>query len=106
MKLVAPAAARNKEPIRQVLADVLPSEGLVLELASGSGEHAVYMAQTFPVHTWQPSDRDAAALASIAAWHAEVALASTASSRRRRMPSSIDPCARAIRPGESAISQI
>src|SRR5262245_47720730 len=75
MKLVAPAAARNREPIRDVLARQLPSRGLVLELASGSGEHAVYMAQHFPALSWQPSDREASALASIETWRGEVGLA-------------------------------
>jgi hypothetical protein len=74
MKQHAPAAARNREPIREVLARVLPSQGLVLELASGSGEHAVYLAQHFPALTWQPSDVSDSALASIEAWRAELAL--------------------------------
>jgi trans-aconitate methyltransferase len=75
MKLQAPAAARNREPIRDVLARVLPAHGLVLELASGSGEHTMYFAQCFPQLTWQPSDRDEAALTSIEAWRTELALA-------------------------------
>lgn len=74
MKLQAPAAGRNREPIREVLARVLPASGVVLDLASGSGEHAVYFAQHFPALTWQPSDLDDRALASIATWHAEVGL--------------------------------
>jgi hypothetical protein len=73
MKQHAPAAARNREPIREVLARVLPPQGLVLELASGSGEHAVYMAQHFPALEWQPSDIGDAALASIAAWRLDAA---------------------------------
>lgn len=64
----APAALRNRDPIAAVLAEVLPAEGLVLELASGSGEHAVHFARVFPALTWQPSDPDAQARASIAAW--------------------------------------
>jgi len=74
MKQHAPAAARNREPIREVLARVLPARGLVLELAAGSGEHAVYLAAQFPALEWQPSDVDDTALASIAAWRAEAAL--------------------------------
>ncbi len=67
MEFHAPATARNREPIRQVLSRALPPVGLVLELAAGSGEHAVYFAASFPHLAWQPSDSDAAALASIAA---------------------------------------
>jgi hypothetical protein len=74
MKQHAPATARNREPIREVLARVLPTQGLVLELAAGSGEHGVYFAAQFPALTWQPSDLDPVALASIAAWRAEAKL--------------------------------
>jgi SAM-dependent methyltransferase len=67
-RLQAPATLRNREPILDVLREVLPPSGLVLEIASGSGEHAVYFAQHLPRLTFQPSDPDAAALQSIAAW--------------------------------------
>ncbi len=70
----APAAARNREPIRDALGDVLPARGLVLEVASGSGEHAVFLARAFPALAWQPTDADPSALASIEAWRAEAAL--------------------------------
>ncbi|HEX8302060.1 DUF938 domain-containing protein [Sphingomonas sp.] len=68
MKRHAPATARNREPIADVLADVLPSRGLVLEVASGTGEHCAFLAERFPALEWQPSDPDADALESIAAW--------------------------------------
>lgn len=74
MKQHAPAAARNREPITAVLAQELPASGLVLELASGTGEHAVHFAAAFPAIVWQPSDPDSAARASIAAWRAEAGL--------------------------------
>ena len=70
----APAAQRNREPILAVLREVLPAQGLVLEVASGSGEHAVHFAAAFPKLTFQPSDPDPAALASIDAWARESAL--------------------------------
>jgi uncharacterized protein DUF938 len=70
----APAAERNKEPIAEVLREVLPASGSVLEIASGSGQHAVYFASEFPRLTWQPSDRDPDAVASIAAYRAEAGL--------------------------------
>jgi hypothetical protein len=74
-KRTSPAAQRNAEVIAGVLAEVLPARGLVLEIASGSGEHAVALAGRFPEITWQPTDRDGAALASIDAWAAEAGLA-------------------------------
>jgi SAM-dependent methyltransferase len=74
MKQSAPATERNREPIREALAPHLPAEGLVLEIASGSGEHAVHFARAFPGLAWQPTDPDPAALASIAAWRDEAAL--------------------------------
>ena len=64
----APAASRNVGPIGGVLAEWLPDDGLVLEVASGTGEHALAFATRFPSLTWQPSDPDPLALSSIAAW--------------------------------------
>ena len=71
----APAALRNREPIAEVLAEWLPDEGLVLEIASGTGEHGVFFAGRFPGLDWQPSDVHPDALASIAAWRAAADLA-------------------------------
>jgi hypothetical protein len=67
----APAAARNVGPIGDVLADWLPPIGVVLEIASGTGEHALAFARRFPHVDWQPSDPDPQALASIEAWQEE-----------------------------------
>jgi SAM-dependent methyltransferase len=64
----APAAARNVIPIGDVLAEWLPGAGTVLEIASGTGEHALAFARRFPALRWQPSDPDPEAIASIAAW--------------------------------------
>lgn len=64
----APATLRNREPIAEGLAPLLPPGGTVLEVASGSGEHCAFFAPRFPDVTWQPSDPDAAALTSIASW--------------------------------------
>jgi hypothetical protein len=64
----APHALRNRDAIVGILRPRLPQRGTVLELASGSGEHALYNAQAFPRLQWLPSDLDAAALISIAAW--------------------------------------
>lgn len=70
----APAAMRNREPIAGVLEEWLPDGGLVLEIASGTGEHAVFFADRFPALDWQPSDINEDALASIRAWRDEAAL--------------------------------
>ena len=67
----APHVARNAAPIVDVLRETLPAEGLVLEVASGTGEHALHFARTFPPLAWQPSDPDPAALRSIEAWRAD-----------------------------------
>jgi SAM-dependent methyltransferase len=64
----APAAARNREPILRVLRDFLPQPALVLEIASGTGEHAAWFSSAIPELTWQPTDHDPEALSSIAAW--------------------------------------
>ena len=72
--LTAPSVARNREPILAVVRRALPERGLVLEIASGSGEHAVYFAAALPGLTWQPSDPDPEARASIAAYRAAMAL--------------------------------
>ncbi|MEP9361098.1 DUF938 domain-containing protein [Sphingomonas sp. KR3-1] len=68
MKRHAPATERNRDPIAAVLAEILPLAGLVLEIASGTGEHVAAFAARFPALDWQPSDPDAESLASIAAW--------------------------------------
>ncbi|MBL8544668.1 MAG: DUF938 domain-containing protein [Hyphomonadaceae bacterium] len=71
----SPSTARNREPILDALRSLLPSEARVLELASGTGEHAVFFAGAMPGWSWQPSDPDAAARASIEAWRQEAAIA-------------------------------
>eukprot|EP01034_Spumella_vulgaris_P001282 gene1282-1694_t len=74
----APATLRNRDAIAAVLGEWLPATGTVLEVASGSGEHIVHFAATFPALNWQPSDPDPAGLVSIAAWSAEAELANIA----------------------------
>lgn len=71
----APAAERNRDAILSVLARVLPRSGVVLEIASGTGQHAVHCAAALPDTVWQPSDPDADARDSIAAWRAHAGLA-------------------------------
>ena len=75
MKKHAPATLRNREAICAILQQELPDSGTVLEVASGSGEHAVFFAAAFPALIWQPSDPDPEACASIAAYAQEAALA-------------------------------
>jgi SAM-dependent methyltransferase len=72
--LASPAVARNRDPILAVLRRVLPARGTVLEIASGTGEHAVHFAAGLPHLTWQPTDPDTDALASIAAHRASAQL--------------------------------
>jgi SAM-dependent methyltransferase len=67
-RLFAPATQRNRDAILTLLRDVLPAQGLVLEVASGSGEHIAHFAAALPGLTFQPSDPSIEALASIAAW--------------------------------------
>ena len=67
-RLFAPATLRNRDAILAVLREILPATGLVLEIASGSGEHVVHFAQALPALDFQPSDPSPEAVASIAAW--------------------------------------
>ncbi|MEZ0603500.1 DUF938 domain-containing protein [Paraburkholderia sp. IW21] len=71
----SPSAERNREPILAVLREVLPATGRVLEIASGTGQHAICFAGALPGLDWQPSDLDVDARASIAAWIAHEGLA-------------------------------
>jgi hypothetical protein len=71
VKRTAPAASRNREPILAVLQEWLPKAGLVLEIAAGTGEHALAFAAAFPELSWQPTDADPEARASIGAWREE-----------------------------------
>jgi len=79
-RLDAPATHRNREPILAVLARWLgPAAGVrVLEVASGTGQHAVFFSERLPGLAWQPSDVDPAHLASIEAWRAESGLGNVA----------------------------
>jgi tRNA G46 methylase TrmB len=77
----APATLRNRDFILDVLRDVLPTTGVILEVASGSGEHIVHFARNFPALVFQPSDPEPDALMSVAAWVKE-GLCQTKSWRR------------------------
>ncbi|TCS63661.1 uncharacterized protein DUF938 [Varunaivibrio sulfuroxidans] len=74
LRQFAPSTARNRDAIGAVLRRVLPEQGYLLEIASGSGEHAVAFAGLFPGLRWQPSDCDRDALASVEAWRVEASL--------------------------------
>ena len=69
--LSSPAARRNADPILDVLRAHLPARGAVLEIAAGSGEHAVAFAAALPGLDWTPSDPSPGARASIDAWRAQ-----------------------------------
>ncbi len=74
----APATLRNRDAIADVLRGALPKCGLILEIASGTGEHICHFATAFPHLQWQPSDPEPAAIASIMAWCADAALSNIA----------------------------
>lgn len=75
MRRFADAAARNAEPILAVLRGVLPERARVLEIGSGTGQHAIHFASALPGIDWQPSDPSAEARSSIAAWIEEEGVA-------------------------------
>jgi Protein of unknown function (DUF938) len=70
----APATERNRQPILDVLLRVLPADGDILEIASGTGEHAVFFSPHFHPRRWTPSDPNPQAIASITAWSQENSL--------------------------------
>ena len=70
-KRSAPATERNREAILSVLQNYLPNQGTVLEIASGTGQHAVFFAQQLTPRFWLPTDLDPTNMASIAAWREE-----------------------------------
>jgi SAM-dependent methyltransferase len=77
-RISSSSSARNRDPILAVLAPRLPHGAKVLEIGSGTGEHAVHLAAARPDIDWRPSDPDAASRASIAAWTAHLELANVA----------------------------
>jgi SAM-dependent methyltransferase len=86
LPLTAPAAERNKGPILTVLKSALPTQGLALEIASGTGQHIVHFAQCMPHLTWQPSDPDPELRSSIRAWIAQTGVSNA------RAPLELDVC--------------
>jgi SAM-dependent methyltransferase len=87
--------ARNREPILDVLRRALPPAGLVVEVASGSGEHAAYFAEGLPAVSWQPTDAHPATLASIAAHRAAAGAANLLAPLRLDVMSEMWPVERA-----------
>lgn len=69
------AAERNRQPILQVLRQVLPARGMALEIASGTGQHAAFFAAGLPGWVWQPTDATADAFGSIACWCGQAGVA-------------------------------
>lgn len=82
MKQTWAAPERNRQPILDVLLRVLPPGGSLLEIASGTGQHAAFMAGQLPTWTWTPSDVSDENLASISAWAAESDLPNLRAPRR------------------------
>ncbi|NIA71090.1 DUF938 domain-containing protein [Pelagibius litoralis] len=85
----APATARNREPIAAALADWLPASGRLLELASGTGEHALYFAARFPRIVWQTSEPDPQSRLSIQAYRQDAAR-QAAGAANLRAPLAVD----------------
>lgn len=73
-RMMSPAAARNRQPILDVLSAILPGNARILEVASGSGEHGVHCAAAKPGWVWQPSDPNSDARDSISAWREHAGL--------------------------------
>jgi SAM-dependent methyltransferase len=88
-RMYSPSAARNLAPILEVLKRVLPAHSAVLEIACGTGEHAVHFAGAMPNLTWRPSDPDSGARASTASWIKFTGLSNVLP------PLDIDVCAKA-----------
>ncbi len=74
LRQFAAATSRNREPILTVLRPLLPKEGTVLEIASGTGEHAAYFTSELPHLTWQPSNFEETHLSSTEAWRLHTGL--------------------------------
>lgn len=74
-RLTTDAANRNREPILEVLRETLPATGVVLEVAAGTGQHAMYFASKLPGLTWQPTELEPKRLASIEGWRVHLGLA-------------------------------
>jgi hypothetical protein len=80
-RLFSPSAARNRDAIRVVFLGYMPSQGTILEIGAGTGEHALHLAAALPDATWTPSDPDPASRASIAAWTAHAGLSNVEAPR-------------------------
>jgi len=96
----SPSTARNREPILEVLRPRLAPAARVLEVASGAGEHAMFIAGALPQILWQPSDPDPVALASIAAWRGVSGLANLAAPIRL---DAVDPASWPAGPFEAVV---
>jgi hypothetical protein len=92
-RMSAPSAARNLPPILDAMTKHVPSQGVALEIASGTGEHIVEYARRFPNVIWQPTDIDPDRLNSIDAWRAERGI------RNMRMAQFLDASAPSWRTG-------
>ena len=82
-RLVSPSAERNKGPIAEILMRVLPAQGEVLEVSSGTGQHVLHFAQAMPHIRWHPTERDP----ELAEIDRELARATTPAKRQRATPS-------------------
>lgn len=102
----APATERNREAILTVLQDYLPDQGTVLEVASGTGQHAVFFAQRLTSRYWLPTDMDTTNLASIAGWSDEADLTNLLPPRQLDVREPVWPIPSALPAPVSAIVNI
>jgi SAM-dependent methyltransferase len=102
LRLLSPSAARNRDPIREIFVAHMPRAGIIVEIGSGTGEHAAYIASALPDVQWLPSDPDAGSRASIDAWTHFLALRNI--SRARALDATQGDWTQGLPPADGVVS--